>query len=180
MQVIRAPGSTTVQRPVESKAEAAAPAVSEPPARSGGAKQARLREKPAAEPAAAPRTADLALEKAVIGVMSIEDLVQRTEQLCVQALPTSFTRYAGATESWKQRNGAIASRARQALQGDFGPQEQREITVGIRARNEGQLSPVVSAPMAQRISWCDRTADEIKAGVLDVHNKTNLSSVLLK
>lgn len=132
---------------------------------------------PVEQPAAAK--ADLAVEKAVIGVLGMEDLVQRTETLCVGTLPTSYKRYSGAASGWKQRNGALVSQARNVLAQAFSAIDRQKIEFGIRAMNEKQLGPVIAAPMASKIKWCDNSSDEINSGVTDVHNRPNLSVPLM-
>lgn len=127
---------------------------------------------------AAPK-ADLALEKAVIGVLGMEDLVQRTETLCVGALPTSYKRYSGAANAWKQRNGVLVSQAHSVLAQAFSAIDRQKIEIGVRATNEKQFAPVVASPMASKIKWCDNSSDEMNSGVTDVYNRPNLSAPLM-
>ena len=40
----------------------------------------------------------------MIGVLGIEDLVRRTEDVCNRTLPTSYKRYAGSANGCRERN----------------------------------------------------------------------------
>lgn len=123
-------------------------------------------------------TPDPALEQAVIGVLGIEDLVRRTETTCLNALPTQAKKYLGAAERWRQRNGDTVSQAKRALAQAFAAQHRQVIETSIRSNNQQQLSGVTSAPMASKISWCDRSSEEIANGAMDVHNKQKFISPL--
>lgn len=119
-------------------------------------------------PAASPNAQESkALERAVIGVLGLEDLVLRTEKLCNQTLPTSMGKYSGAVDGWKQRNGGAASKARTVLADAFTSAERQLIETGLRFRNESTLTQVAQASAHQRIQWCDQSAGEINAGKLD-------------
>jgi hypothetical protein len=171
-----------------SNAKAPAPAAKSPsspaartgdtgtPERAAYAKKAGRAEPAGAAPA--PATApnaqeSKALERAVIGVLGLEDLVVRTEKLCNQTLPTSMGKYSGAVDGWKQRNGGAAAKARTVLADAFTSAERQLIETGLRFRNESTLTQVAQAPAHQRIQWCDQSAGEINAGKLDP--KANLT-----
>ena len=129
-------------------------------------------------PAPPADTVDPSVEKAVIGVLGLEDVVRQMEALCTRTLPTSMKRYGGAADGWKQRNGVIVTRARKVLADAFNPTTRNMIEVGIKTRNENTLAPVNSAPAAKRIEWCDKSSDDIARGVMDAFNKDKLSQPL--
>jgi len=146
------------------------------PERSAYAKKAGRAEPAGAAPAPAvsPNVQESkALERAVIGVLGLEDLVLRTEKLCNQTLPTSMGKYSGAVDGWKQRNGGAAAKARTVLADAFTSAERQLIETGLRFRNESTLTQVAQASAHQRIQWCDQSAGEINAGKLDP--KANLT-----
>jgi hypothetical protein len=128
------------------------------------------------------RTADPdpATEKAIIGVLGYEDLVRQTETLCVRTLPTSFEKYSGAADSWRNRNGALVAQAHQVLAEQYNSPQRQSIESGIRAKNNASLAPITAASAASKINWCDSSSDAIKNGTMDVYNKTNLSTPLVK
>jgi hypothetical protein len=182
------PGSTSVQykAPPASPATAPAPTTQTRPAATGGdpASGSRAKKAIAGRPgdgrdAAEPQPVDPALEGAVIGVLGIEDLVQRTEKICTETLPTSFKRYAGAAEVWQSRNADLVSRAHRALSETFDASKRQMIVAGISARNDRSLAVVKQAQAAPRIRWCDQSTDEIANGTMDVRGKPKLSAPLL-
>lgn len=122
---------------------------------------------------------DPALVGAVFGVMGFEDLVMQTERICIQTLPTSMTRYSGATQVWRQRNASVLVRYQQVLAKAITPTHRKQLEAEVKARNEKSLSPVVKAPAASRISWCDKSGDLIGKGDMDVHNKPALAGPLM-
>jgi hypothetical protein len=163
---------------------------SKPPvdvARPLGAKKAiavkRETHAPAAAQTPAPNTIDPALEVAVTGVLGVEDIVKHTEELCIKTLPTSFRKYSDASTDWQRRNAAIVTRAHQLVSKNFdatyGVGTEQRLKDAIRIRTAAMFEPIASAPMASRIKWCDRSADEMASGVMDVYDKPKLSEPLL-
>jgi len=130
----------------------------------------------AAGPQPAPSTIDPSIETAVIGVLGLEDMVERTRAFCVKALPTSSRRYDAAADHWKQRNAVTVAKTRRALAQTFVPQRQQLIGDGVKARNEQSLERIASAPQVSQMKWCDRSATEIEARMLDP--KENLTTPL--
>ncbi|HCT40167.1 MAG TPA: hypothetical protein DF427_03110 [Moraxellaceae bacterium] len=122
---------------------------------------------------------DPALVGAVFGVMGFEDLVLQTERICTQTLPTSMKRYSGATQVWRQRNASVLARYQQVLAKAITPVHRKQLEAEVKTRNEKSLLPVVKAPAASRISWCDKSGDLIGRGDMDVHNKPALAGPLL-
>lgn len=151
--------------------------VETPPPAFANAKRA-TRQEPVAPPAPSADTVDPSVEKAVIGVLGLEDVVRQMEALCVRTLPTSMKRYGGAVDGWKKRNDMIVFRARQVLADAFNPTMRNMIEVGIKSRNENTLAPVNNAPVAKRIEWCDKSSDDIARGTMDAFNKDKLSQPL--
>lgn len=129
--------------------------------------------------AATPAALDPAVEKALIGVMGMEDLVLQTEDLCLQALPTSFKRYSTATANWKQRNAAILAQQRRVLSEAISPSQRQLIEGALKVKNQRMLAPIHNAPMASKIQWCDQSSDEINGGKMDVYNNEKLSPPLM-
>jgi hypothetical protein len=131
----------------------------------------------ASAPPAAPPI-DPAVEAAVIGVLGIEDVVRRTESICVSTLPTSARRYSGAVDEWARRNTRTVLVARRVLTREFDVEKRELIEAGIARRNADQFEKIVEAPPAVRIAWCDRSAAEIAGGRMDVHDKPKLAGPL--
>lgn len=173
-QVMGSQGSTTP-----------APAPEEPRSansRSGETQIAALDAPKQASRAAAPDEIQFepspALEGAVIGVLGIEDIVKRTEALCVETLPTSFGTYAAAVAAWQTRNGAVVARARQVLANEFDMANQEAIAAGLRLKNDSLFTPVRAASAAARLSWCDESFATMSAGKMDVHDNPKLTAPL--
>lgn len=123
-------------------------------------------------------TVDPAVEGAVIGVLGIEDIVRRTESICVSTLPTSARRYSGAVDDWARRNARTVVVARRVLASEFDVAQRELIEAGVRQRNAALFEKVVEAPAAMRIAWCDRSAAEMVGGRMDVHDKPKLAGPL--
>jgi Domain of unknown function (DUF4124) len=142
---------------------------------------ARTAAAPAAEGRAAQREQpplDPALDRAITTVLSMEDLVEQTESICLKARPTAMSRYLAATDGWRKRNGTLASQAHRALEQPYGEAASRAVRDAVKARNERTLSPVNGAAAAARMAWCDRSMDEVVAGKLDIFDKPQLSGPL--
>jgi hypothetical protein len=189
--VINMPSQAQMQVPPQTQPELQSPTkkptpVSADAATSQGskratAKQAQRAEVPRNDAQAAPAASkvDPALEKAVIGVMGYEDLVRLSEDVCMSTLPTSFKKYNAATDGWKQRNAAILSQRQRVFSQVFNASERQQIEAGVKARTQQMFAPIVNAPTASKIKWCDQTVDELNKGAMDMHNKPNLSTPLM-
>lgn len=130
------------------------------------AKQARQAAVPA--PAAATATAlDPALGEAVIGVLGFEDIVKQTEKLCMETLPTSFKKYGGAADDWRQRNAAALQQQRAVSAQALTAAQRYTIESTVKAKNAEQLAPVLKAPTLSKIKWCDQSVEEMNRGALD-------------
>jgi len=144
---------------------------------SGKQPKQNARAKPAVQSSSsASPAADAALEKAVVGVMGLEDLVQRSYAFCAGVLPASSIRYGVAADGWRERNAVAVAQSRRALSNSFDASQQRLIIEGVHLRNEQSLATVVSAPKNSQIKWCDQTVGEVDARALDV--KENLKAPL--
>jgi hypothetical protein len=176
--VVRAPASAPQARAGTGAVDQSA-GVAEPssPGRHA-AKRATRAEPSRSEPPAEPAV-DPAIEKAVIGVLGLEDLVLQTEDICIRALPTSMRKYGDAAAGWKQRNGAVVTQMRSVLSQAFVASQRQLIEAGVKSRNQQALSSVVNAPTASKIKWCDQSSDDINKGTLDPARKDNLASPLM-
>jgi hypothetical protein len=181
--------TTVINAPVQpSQTSATTDAARRPPdapvaatgitARKATAKKAQRPEAPRNE-APAELALDPAVDKAMVGVMGMEDLVRQTEDLCLRTLPTSFKRYNTAAANWKQRNAAVVAQQRRVLSEAFDASKRQLIEAAVKAGNQKNLAPILNAPTFSKIKWCDQSSDEINSGVMDVHNKPNLASPLL-
>lgn len=130
-------------------------------------------------PAGAVAAAGADVEKAVIGVMGYEDLIAQMEDVCVGVLPTSFVRFGDAVHAWKARNAAVLERMHRVLAEGFGAEQRKLIEAGVKTLNHSKFEPIVSAPAAAKIKWCDQSLEELRGGKLDVHNKIHLAEPLV-
>lgn len=143
------------------------------------AKKAEPAARPVAEPSPPPPVANPELEKAVTGVMGLEDLVHQTEDLCLRTLPTSFKKYNAATDGWKKRNAPILAQQRRVLADMMPPPQRQLIEAAIKAKTQQLLAPVNSASAAARIKWCDQSMDEVSKGAMDPSSKPHLLAPLM-
>jgi hypothetical protein len=152
------------------------------PANAAGAelRAASGTEPKAAAPADTPiRSApSVAIEGAIRGVLGIEDIVKRTEAVCIDTLPTSSEQYGAATKAWQSRNGAVVARARELLASEFDAGEQSAVAAGLRAKNDGMFAAVQAASTAARVSWCDESFATMNGGTMDVHDNLRLAGPL--
>jgi len=178
--VISAPTQTPPQpsSPTTKPTPVAADAPVSQGSKSATAKKAQRVEAPRNDAPATPEV-DAVLEKAVTAVMGYDDLVRQAEDVCMRTLPTSFKKYSAATNGWKQRNAVILSQQQRVLSQAFSASQRQVMEAGVRTRNQQMFAPILSAPTASKIKWCDQTVDEINNGAMDVHNKPNLSMPLM-
>ncbi len=176
---IQKPSLPTVATPGSNSAPTlhAETAAAQPTARTSK-KALRAQKPPEAPPVVAK--VDPELQSAVIGVLGIEDLVRKTEDLCLGVLPTSFKRYFGATDDWRRRNASFIAKAHYVLDTQFDAAGRHLVESGVDQRNAGVFSKITSAPAAAKINWCDRSTDEIKAWTMDFRNKDKLASPLMR
>jgi len=196
IDVLRAPKGPALVPPAPAPAPAPAPVASGDPgaandaaSRLGRPKAATMSDSRQAAHASAVAAAitgappvappiDPAVEAAVIGVLGIEDVVRRTESICVSTLPASARRYSGAVDEWARRNTRTVVVARRVLSREFDVEKRELIEAGIARRNADQFEKIVEAAPAVRIAWCDRSVAEIAGGRMDVHDKPKLAGPL--
>ena len=172
--------STVISTPTQGQPQRSSPSTKPTPVApvSQGAKSA-VAKKASRNDAPAMPAVDGAVKKAVIGVMGYDDLVRQAEDVCMRTLPTSFKKYSAATNGWKQRNAVILSQYQRVLSQAFSASQRQAMAASVRTRNQQMFAPILDAPVASKIKWCDQTADEINNGAMDVHNKPNLSLPLM-
>jgi hypothetical protein len=132
-----------------------------------GAKKSSGLDPSADEPNQRAATDRVAVEKSVIGIMGLEDAIQRAYDFCASVSPASTPRYGNAADGWRERNVSATAKMRRALAQAFNPSQQRQMAEGVKARNQAQLAPVLASPKAAQIKWCDQNADQIDARVFD-------------
>ena len=136
-------------------------------AQPAAAKQSQVATAASSTPEAAPAETNAAIEQSIVGIMGLDDLVQRSYDLCIGVLPTSMVRYGDAADGWRDRNNRSTLKARRALAQVFDSTQQRSIMDAVRLRNQKSLAAVSAAPKASQIKWCDETAAQIEGRALD-------------
>jgi hypothetical protein len=132
-------------------------------------------ERSAPRPAAATSPV---LEAAVVGVLGIEDIVVRTQGLCADASPNAAAGHAAVAAEWRDRNGDVVARARQALEHDVDAAARERIEGRVRTQNDAMFEAVAAASDAARASWCDESLAATAAGKMDVHRNGKLTAPL--
>lgn len=140
--------------PATAAAPAAAPAPAAPGAPSAGA---------AAVPALDPT-----LEKAVVVLAGFESIVSEYADLCVKTLPTSFKKYQGAADDWRQRHGTLLSRQAAVMRDHLSPAQRTALRSATQLKTRGMMAPVHAASAAARIKWCDDNTLEVSGGKVDL------------
>lgn len=143
------------------------------------AKKASRAAPPMTQVAATQKPIDEALLKALHTVAGNKLLVQHMRDTCIQARPTAFGKYADATDHWTERNGAIMTQQQRAM-GELLNAEQRQkfdqlVKTSI---NDLTRSHAAAAPAAL-FKWCDGALGEINSGVMDLHNRQEVSAPLM-
>jgi hypothetical protein len=103
--------------------------------------------------------------RVVLGNMT---LVEQTSALCTSTLPTSFKRYDRAASLWKSRNGDVINQANAVLSSAFSGSERAQLEMAARQNTDSMLQVVRNADPARRIKWCDKSADDMSSGTLDL------------
>jgi hypothetical protein len=122
---------------------------------------------------------DPVLERALVRVMGNEDLLSRTEEVCQRTLPTSFKKYNAAATSWKQRNAAVLAQYRQVMSEGVTESQRQLIEARVKSINDPNMAIVANAPVASRITWCDKSFEEIRSGKIDLHDAPDVSGPLM-
>ncbi len=179
VDVLRAPkGSPSLVPPAPAPAPPST-AADAPPRPRGPARAATAQPRRAAAASTvavgpeAPQT-DLAVEAAVIDVLGIEDVVRRTESICVATQPASARRYSAVVDEWARRNARAVVLARRALARQFDVEKRELLEADVHRRNAGLFDPVVDAAPSAQLAWCERSFAGIAAGRHDVHDKPGL------
>lgn len=149
---------------------AAAPAPKKPPK--------HVANKPVAPAPVVPVVPDAALINAVSGVAGLEDLVNQTRNICIRTLPNAFEKYTSAADAWAQRNATVIAQKNHVLAQAFSEAEGNALVEKAKAHNQQTLAPVLGGTSAKRVSWCDKSADDMGKGTLDAANNPSLSGPL--
>jgi hypothetical protein len=115
------------------------------------------------------------LPDAVLGVIVHEDMVQSLWDTCTRNLPTSFERYDDAVRTWRQHNAPMTSKTDRILFSAFTPEQRTLVHSTAQSRLQTLLAPVATATFPQKIKWCDKWADDLKAGLFDLAGDAKVS-----
>lgn len=163
-----------VGQPVGYRREAPAPAVAPRSAPSGPSGLSG----PSGSSAPATKSADPSVEAAVIDVLGMEDIVRRTETICVSTAPAAARRYSAAVDDWARRNARSVLAARRVLTREFDVERRDRVESGVRALSAARFGALGDAPEARVIAWCDRSVAEMAAGQMDVQGRMRLHGPL--
>jgi len=136
-------------------------------------------------PARSPRRARAippiapALEKSVLVLMGYESIVTEFQEACLATLSTSFEKYDGAAQKWKERHSELLVRYLAVLKDFYTAAEQEGLRSGARNRTRDMMASFYSAPAAAKAKWCDENADAIDAGSVDMVGKEQYTRPLL-
>lgn len=168
-------------------AASAASATSSPPARAvgnasanDGSEEHLAKRRPAKKALTQPQEAapkkealDPAVETAIFRVLLTENLIKQQEELCIGNLPTSAKTYSAAVDHWQVRNRQLVAQAREIMLLEY-PANKTRLEMGMQIKNQQILQEVAKANAASRTKWCDRTANDISGGKMDVSDKVEL------
>ena len=84
--------------------------------------------------------ANPAVENAFLEIITTEDLVRQTEEMCLRASPPSFKKYNTAAVNWRQRNAALTAQKQRILMKGFNSAQRRLVEADIKAANQQALS----------------------------------------
>lgn len=170
LQSGRMPGAPAAAAPAAA-APASASAPTATPRDGHGAKQAK-KALPASEKApAATGPSQAAIDagaRSLAVLTNMELLVKNFEGTCLSTLPTSMKKYSGAADTWRGRHAQLLAK-RDAALAHLTAAQRRTVMDESSAFVQKMMQPVQKAQPAQRIQWCDHSAQEIMAGKLDRH-----------
>lgn len=129
--------------------------------------------------AQAPPPIDPVLEKSVLVLMGYESIVAEFQDACLATLSTSFEKYDGAAQKWKDRHAAVLARYFVVLNDFYTPVEQERLRSGARNRTRDMMASFHSASAGAKARWCDENADAINAGSVDMLGKEQYMRPLL-
>jgi Domain of unknown function (DUF4124) len=131
------------------------------------------------EVASTEKPIDEALLKALHTVAGNKLLVQHMRDTCTQARPTAFGKYADAADHWNERNGTVMTQ-QQRVMGELLTTDQRQkFDHLVKARIDELTRPHAAAAPAALFKWCDHSIGEINSGVMDLHNRQEVSAPLM-
>jgi hypothetical protein len=116
---------------------------------------------------------DPAVETAVVRVLLTENLIKQQEELCIGNLPTSAKTYSAAVDQWQTRNRQLVAQAREIMVLEY-PANKARLELGMQIKNQQILQDVAKSNAASKTKWCDRTANDISGGKMDVSDKVEL------
>jgi hypothetical protein len=125
-----------------------------------------------------PVVPDAALINAVSGVAGLEDLINQTRNICIRTLPNAFEKYTSAADAWAQRNATVIAQKNHVLAQAFSEADGAALVEKAKAHNQQTLSAVLGGTSAKRVSWCDKSADDMGKGTLDAFNNPNIAGPL--
>jgi len=120
-----------------------------------------------------------ALEKSVLVLMGYESIVTEFQEACLATLSTSFEKYDGAAQRWRERHSEVLVHYLAVLKDFYTPAEQEGLRSGARNRTRDMMASFYSAPAAAKARWCDENADAIDAGSVDMVGKEQYTRPLL-
>jgi hypothetical protein len=143
-----------------------------------GAKKASRTPAATKEAAATESPIDATLLKALHTVAGHKLLVQHMRDTCIQTRPTAMGKYADAADHWAQRTGAIMAQ-QQWVMGDLLNASQRQkFGEAVKTSIDKLTNPYAAAAPAALFKWCDHSVAEINSGVMDLHNRQEVSAPL--
>jgi hypothetical protein len=126
-----------------------------------------------------PKGPDLApVLPALRAALSETLLIDRTVDLCILALPRAYQRYVSAQDAWKQRNGAVTEHVADLMNDVVPGQERQQLEQEALEHTAASLKDVRATSLAQRIAWCDKTANDIKEGRFDLASIPGLPELM--
>jgi Kef-type K+ transport system membrane component KefB len=108
------------------------------------------------------------LPEAVLIVIGKEDIVQTVWDVCTRTLPTSFARYDDAVRTWRRRNETMILKADHILFSAFTVDQRALVHSTAQERLRATMAQIWAGTPAQKIKWCDKSADDLAAGGLDL------------
>ena len=111
---------------------------------------------------------DPSLEKAIIVLAGFESIVSEYADLCVKTLPTSFKKYQGAADDWRQRHVTLLQRQAAVMRDHLSPVQRTNLRSATQIKTRGMMAPIHAANAAQRIKWCDDNTVEVNTGKVDL------------
>jgi hypothetical protein len=115
-----------------------------------------------------------ALADAVLNVVGRQQLVQSMWELCMH-LGVPQERYDAAAAGWRKRNAPLLDKTDRIVFSFFTTEQRDLLRATAQSQLQSHLAPVNSLAPIGKITWCDKSADDLTRGTLDVANETVLS-----